>query len=756
MEAKDRQGYTALHRSADSGNENVSLLILRQGADINARDGHGATPLHRVAGRGHQTTVKILLNEWADVTARDKNGLTPLLVAATGDSKAVVEMLLENSDNIDACNDRNGRTALHVAAIHGKEDIVQLLLESGADPLLQDKDGYYALHYAVSEGHDLSTKLLLAATSSKARMNIVPKSMDESTANSTERPLSGVPLDLGELKISSGSSNQADTSVPDPKSPAIYSHGTAPEPNSTKDSAKPIEFPQWITAALAEITNLKEAEESSDPGGWTDDGFPPLRKVPNQLDEAGMNNPERLAQFRLTKIAEAFFKDGTQFSPVLKTSAKLCSGCASLNLTALDFLPPLRQQKTQPPREVAEKLFEKTFKDLENEKACALCQLIHYAVERTCREERIYPEHLKCLVSMHKLSCYWDKQKQFESFRFLQVTWDDPQGVALRASVDLVPVESELFPDAFVGRLVDPVSVSPRMIQRWLKQCELLHWKSCSRLEMPDGRKERSSPLWDEAKFHELRPKLFVIDVLDGCLTRLPRYVYFCSPDLWRIQSAPLQCPTSSCISKFHHQAILTPRLSSGGQYLALSYVWGTPSVLCTKLENLEAHKVPGTLTQSNDQIVMVIKDAMKLTADIEQRYLWVDSLCIVQDGPEKMDTINQMDLVYRNSLVTIVAVTGDHANVGLPGVRPHTRATEQRCADISAHLKLIVPHSLRVVENTTWAKRAWTCVNPFISIGQLKVLTTIQLSRILLRTTTSHICEWPSGLQMLLRFAMS
>jgi hypothetical protein len=42
----------------------------------------------------------------------------------------------------------------------------------------------------------------------------------------------------------------------------------------------------------------------------------------------------------------------------------------------------------------------------------------------------------------------------------------------------------------------------------------------------------------------------------------------------------------------------------------------------------------------------MVIKDAMKLTADIGQRYLWVDSLCIVQDGPEKMDTINQMELV--------------------------------------------------------------------------------------------------------------
>jgi hypothetical protein len=138
--------------------------------------------------------------------------------------------------------------------------------------------------------------------------------------------------------------------------------------------------------------------------------------------------------------------------------------------------------------------------------------------------------------------------------------------------------------------------------------------------------------------------------------------------------------------------------------------------MLCTRTENLEAHKIPGSLTQDNDQIVMVVKDAMQLTADIGQRYLWVDSLCIVQDGPEKMDTINEMDLVYRNSLVTIVAATGDHANVGLPGVRPHSRATEQRCAEISEHLKLIVPHSLQVVENTTWAKRAWTCVISFIS----------------------------------------
>lgn len=94
------------------------------------------------------------------------------------------------------------------------------------------------------------------------------------------------------------------------------------------------------------------------------------------------------------------------------------------------------------------------------------------------------------------------------------------------------------------------------------------------------------------------------------------------------------------------------------------------------------------------------------------ERYLLVDSLCIVQDSLSiKQDTINQMDLVYQNAFLTIAAASGRDANVGLPGVRSNTRAVTQEHAMIAPGLELIVPHSLKALERTVWATRAWTYV---------------------------------------------
>jgi hypothetical protein len=59
----------------------------------------------------------------------------------------------------------------------------------------------------------------------------------------------------------------------------------------------------------------------------------------------------------------------------------------------------------------------------------------------------------------------------------------------------------------------------------------------------------------------------------------------------------------------------------------------------------------------------------------IGERYLWVDSLCIVQDDPqEKHGQIANMDAIYGNAILTINAAAGQDANAGLPGVRPLSR----------------------------------------------------------------------------------
>jgi hypothetical protein len=61
------------------------------------------------------------------------------------------------------------------------------------------------------------------------------------------------------------------------------------------------------------------------------------------------------------------------------------------------------------------------------------------------------------------------------------------------------------------------------------------------------------------------------------------------------------------------------------------------------------------------------------------ERYLWIDSLCIIQDdGESKHRDIQRMDIVYSKAFATIVAMHGADANAGLPGLHLATRPPQQ------------------------------------------------------------------------------
>jgi hypothetical protein len=49
------------------------------------------------------------------------------------------------------------------------------------------------------------------------------------------------------------------------------------------------------------------------------------------------------------------------------------------------------------------------------------------------------------------------------------------------------------------------------------------------------------------------------------------------------------------------------------------------------------------------------------LVKALNERFLWVDALCLVQN--------DEMDMIYERVLMTIVAASGDNVNAGLPGV---------------------------------------------------------------------------------------
>jgi hypothetical protein len=94
--------------------------------------------------------------------------------------------------------------------------------------------------------------------------------------------------------------------------------------------------------------------------------------------------------------------------------------------------------------------------------------------------------------------------------------------------------------------------------------------------------------------------------------------------------------------------------------YAALSYVWGDDQTYTLTKGTLAA--MTGAL--DTPRIPHAVRDAVEVARGLGLSYLWVDSLCIIQDpvpGPangesDKTKEMRKMGDIYRNSAVTIVA----------------------------------------------------------------------------------------------------
>lgn len=109
-------------------------------------------------------------------------------------------------------------------------------------------------------------------------------------------------------------------------------------------------------------------------------------------------------------------------------------------------------------------------------------------------------------------------------------------------------------------------------------------------------------------------------------------------------------------------------------RYLCLSHCWGTQPFLRSTRSNLAAHKDNIPL----EDLPATFKDAVKLTRRLELRYLWIDSLCIVQDDEEDWRRqSSKMADIYANAHLTISALHSNGPRGGLfsllkPGMRAH------------------------------------------------------------------------------------
>ncbi|KAI3327243.1 heterokaryon incompatibility protein-domain-containing protein [Xylariaceae sp. AK1471] len=101
------------------------------------------------------------------------------------------------------------------------------------------------------------------------------------------------------------------------------------------------------------------------------------------------------------------------------------------------------------------------------------------------------------------------------------------------------------------------------------------------------------------------------------------------------------------------------------GQYVTLSHCWGEhePGPLITTTRNIHLHKKSIPLSTLPDTFL----DTIYLTRDLGIHYLWIDSLCIIQDDNDDwVRESTHMTDIYRNATLTISADGAVDSHAGL------------------------------------------------------------------------------------------
>ncbi|KAF8855603.1 HET-domain-containing protein, partial [Acephala macrosclerotiorum] len=211
-----------------------------------------------------------------------------------------------------------------------------------------------------------------------------------------------------------------------------------------------------------------------------------------------------------------------------------------------------------------------------------------------------------------------------------------------------------------LGIAVDARWIQPRLLQRWKRSCDSQEGQRCQQT---------------------------LAHVLTG------------SPPAWLIDTWLLRLvPGGLC----------TP-------YVALSYVWGVTPFFHTSESTLASLQKDYGL-RDRPGVPQTILDAISVTQLLGERYLWVDSLCIIQDNDKMKQTeINNMGSIFGNATITITAQQGADANYGLRGlhgISSQPRSTSQEIFRLSRkhHFMRECLFIDKLSDfDTVWMSRGWT-----------------------------------------------
>ncbi|KAI1072036.1 hypothetical protein LB507_005374 [Fusarium sp. FIESC RH6] len=249
----------------------------------------------------------------------------------------------------------------------------------------------------------------------------------------------------------------------------------------------------------------------------------------------------------------------------------------------------------------------------------------------------------------------------------------------------------------------------------------LLNDETTPRYRVPDegGLKRVVSAL--HPTFGRPRPLLIDFDTLRNWMSICEQHHSICQYD-----QEPAKIPRFRLID-IKKKCVVQVDGNKRPPFATLSYVWGRKPFLRLVKANIEELEEEGCLERL--ELPPTIEDAITVCEKLQIGYLWIDSLCIIQDDESVMlEVVDKMDSVYREGILTIVAASGADAYSGIPGVRLNTRFLEQHPIEIRG-MQLIDAvderefrlYSLRKdhpewVSETPWSRRAWTFQEALVS----------------------------------------
>ncbi|KAJ6023809.1 HET-domain-containing protein [Penicillium herquei] len=113
-------------------------------------------------------------------------------------------------------------------------------------------------------------------------------------------------------------------------------------------------------------------------------------------------------------------------------------------------------------------------------------------------------------------------------------------------------------------------------------------------------------------------------------------------------------------------------------EYIALSHCWGQlpehrKAEYCLSVENLNERQTTGFQLS---KLPLTFRDAITVTRRLGKKYLWIDSLCIIQSGDNQADwqkEARRMETIFSNAYCTLAATSATNSDSGFLA-RSYTR----------------------------------------------------------------------------------